>query len=89
MNKAKLLKLKAELRQRIEGKRLREEAAKPCPECSRTSPLAGAFAQVRITDHNQGLCETCERAAADNGLELVEMWPPRGVEGNPRPQPNN
>jgi hypothetical protein len=84
MNKAKLEKLKAELRRRIEAKRLRDEAAKPCPECGGTSVLAGGFAQVRITGPDESLCETCEVVAHDNGLELIEMWPPRGVEGSPR-----
>jgi len=74
-------KLKRDLKQAVERKRRRDEAAKPCPDCGGTSPLAGGFAQVRITDPNQGLCATCERVAANNGLMLVEMWPPRGLDG--------
>lgn len=70
-------KLKRDLKQAVERKRRRQAASTPCPECGGTSPIAGGMNQLRITDPDQGLCATCKAVACDNGLELVEMWPPR------------
>jgi hypothetical protein len=84
MNKAKLLKLKAELRQRIEAKRRREEAAKPCPECGEKPLSDDPMSRVQLlAGPDEQPCARCHDVAAKYGFHIIEMLVPQGLDDGP------
>jgi hypothetical protein len=75
-------KLKRDLKQAVERKRLRKLAEQPCPDCGQKPLSEDPMSRVRLlASLDEQPCTRCHDVAAENGFQIVEMLVPRGLDG--------